>query len=345
MKGLIFLGERKAEIREFPDPVAGPGQVVVQMKIAAVCGSDVHVWRLPLKGNEERFSIIQGHEPCGIVQSIGSGVTKVKPGDRVVVYHYLGCGDCEYCSKGEFYYCTEGIRGYGWHVHGSMADLLLTDEQNCLLLSPELSFVDGAFISCIAATAYSALLKLDVSGRDTLLVSGLGPVGLCECIFGKAAGAQVIGVDISKERLQLAESLGLKELINASEVDVPKEVYKLTKGKGASAAFDSTGVVEATKNTIRSLGYHGKMVFAGMSFSSDGLNLSDGSLGAMWKQLTIMGTLVYPRHLYWSIARFMIDHNIQFDKVVTHKFQIEKGVEAMQVADTGKAGKVLLMWD
>ena len=345
MKGLVFLGERKAEIREFPDPVAGPGQVVVEMRVSAVCGSDVHVWRLPLEGNEERFSLIQGHEPCGIVKSVGAGVTKVKPGDRVVVYHYLGCGYCEYCSQGEYYYCTEGTRGYGWHVHGSMADLVLTDEQNCLPLPPELSFVDGAFISCIAATAYSALSKLDVSGRDTLLVSGLGPVGLCEALFGKAAGARVIGVEISPERLDLAKSLGIEELIDSSKVDVSTEVYKMTKGQGASAAFDSTGVVDATKNTIKSLGYHGRMVFAGMSFSPEGLNLSDGSLGAMWKQLKIMGTLVYPRYMYWEISRFLIDHEIPLEKIVTHRFKIEDGVEAMRVADTGKTGKVLINWE
>jgi len=345
MKGLVFLGERQAEIREFPDPVAGPGQVVVEMKAAAVCGSDVHVWRLPLNGNEERFSLIQGHEPCGIVKSIGDGVTKVKPGDRVVIYHYLGCGDCGYCSKGEYFYCTEGIRGYGWHVHGSMADLVLTDEQNCLPLPPELSFVDGAFISCIAATAYSSLLKMDVSGRDTLLISGLGPVGLCGALFGKAAGSRVIGVDICSERLDFAKSLGFNEVLDASKVDVASEVYAMTGGRGASAAFDSTGVVDATKNSMKSLGYYGRMVFAGMSFSSEGLNLSDGSLGAMWKQLKIMGTLVYPRYMYWDISRYMIDHKIPLEQIVTHRFSITDGVEAMKVADTGTTGKVLLTWD
>jgi len=315
------------------------------MKAAAICGSDVHVWRLPLEGNEERFSLIQGHEPCGVIKSIGEGVTKVKPGDRVVVYHYLGCGDCEFCSKGEFYYCTEGIRGYGWHVHGSMADFLLTDERNCLPLPNELTFIDGAFISCIAATAFSALTKLDVSGRDTLLISGLGPVGLCASFFGKVAGARVIGVDITKDRLDFAKSLDFNELIDASKSDVSAEVKKLTKNRGATAAFDSTGVVEATKNTIKSLGYHGRMVFAGMSFSKEGLNLSDGSLGAMWNQIKIMGTLVYPKYMYWDIARFMIDHNIQLEKIVTHKFNLDDGIEAMKVADSGKAGKIIFTWD
>jgi len=150
----------------------------------------------------------------------------------VVVYHYLGCGYCEYCSAGEYYYCDKMTRAHGVHVHGSMADYLLTDERNCLTLPIELSFVDGMFIACIAGTAYSSIKKLRFSGHDTLLVNGLGPLGLVTALFGKRLGAFVIGADVIEERLSLARDIGIDEVLDASRIDVAQEVNKLTKGRG-----------------------------------------------------------------------------------------------------------------
>jgi len=341
----MFLGDRRAELREFPDPIPGPGQVVVAMKVAAICGSDVHYYRFSSTGPDtERFQFIQGHEPCGVVKSIGPSVTKVKPGDPVVIYHYRGCGYCEYCSSGDYFYCKEGRRGYGWHVDGSMADFVLTDERNCLLLPPELSFVDGAFIACIAGTAYSSLKKLEVSGRDTLLVNGLGPVGLVMVMCGKASGARVIGVDIIEERLSLAKDIGCDEVLDASYTDVPQAVFELTKGQGASAGFDSTGVPAANENCIRAMGFYGRVVFVGMSYSEEGINLGSGDLTFMYKQLKLMGSVVYPRNMYWEITRFLIEHKIPLESIVTHRFPIKKGVEAMQLADSGRCGKIIFEW-
>ncbi len=344
MRGLLFLGDRRAELREFSDPAAGPGQVVVRMKAAAICGSDVHYYRLPGKGPDtERFKFIQGHEPCGVVHAVGPGVTKVRSGDPVVVYHYLGCGHCEHCAAGDYFYCTEGRRGYGWHVDGSMADYILADERNCLPLPSELSWTDGAFIACIAGTAYSSLKKLEVSGRDTVLVNGLGPVGLVMVMLAQASGARVIGVDVTAERLALARDLGC-EVLDAAHHDVPTEVFEMTKGQGASAGFDSTGVPAANANCIRAMGFYGRVVFVGMSYIQDGINLGSGDLTFMYKQLKLMGNTVYPRHMYWEITRFLIEHGIRLERIVTHRFALEEGVQAMRVADDGRCGKIVFEW-
>ncbi len=112
MKGVVFLGDRKAEVREFPQPQPGPGEVVVQLKAGGLCGSDLHLYRQTAEmraGN----TMIPGHEPCGVVHTLGSGVTHVKVGDRVSVYHYRGCGHCKQCLAGNFMWCPER-RGYGY---------------------------------------------------------------------------------------------------------------------------------------------------------------------------------------------------------------------------------------
>jgi len=347
MKGLVILGNKQAEIREFPDPTPGPSQVVVAMKAAGICGSDTHWYRLtPEELGAERAQIILGHEPCGVVDSVGLDVTHVKKGDRVVVYHFLGCGYCEYCSAGEYYYCDmmTTFHAHGVNVHGSMADYLLTDERNCLHLPNELSFVDGMFIACIAGTAFASIKKLGVSGNDTLVVNGLGPLGLVAALFGKAHGAFVIGADVIEDRLSLARDIGIDEVLDASRIDVAQEVNKLTKGLGATKAFDSTGVVSANISTIAAMARHGKIVFAGKSYGHKGINLGGVALGFLTKQLILMGILTYPKHMYWEIARFLIEHKMALESIVTHRFSIEDGIEALQIAEIGRCGKVIYEW-
>ena len=101
MKGLVFLGDRKAAIKDFPDPEPGFGEVLIRMKATGICGSDLHVYRRQ-EGREDR---IPGHEPSGVIEAIGEGVERIKVGDRVCINHYLGCGHCVHCAAGYFQWC------------------------------------------------------------------------------------------------------------------------------------------------------------------------------------------------------------------------------------------------
>jgi propanol-preferring alcohol dehydrogenase len=245
MRGVVLTGEQGVEVREFPDPVPGPGEVVVRLRASAICGSDLPAYNAPKEGRRDREMLIQGHEPSGIVESVGPGVTTVQPGDRVTVYHYLGCGHCEQCAAGYLQWCRDA-RGLGSHVHGGDADLLLIDECNALKLPDELSFVDGAAIACVAGTTFSALSKIAPSGRDTLAVFGLGPVGLTGVMFGKAMGARVIGVGRRAVRLDLARRLGADEVIDIDDVpESGRRLLELTDGLGVSAAYETSGSADA----------------------------------------------------------------------------------------------------
>ena len=241
MYGVVFLGDRVAEVREFPIPHPGPGQVLIQMKRAAICGSDLHVYRSPQSFFEGHEPWIPGHEPAGEVAELGAGCQRLKVGERVSIYHYLACGHCRYCLAGYYQWC-EQRRGLGQpNAVGPDADYMVVDERNCLPLPPELNYEDGAMIACIAATGFSSLRKLQLNGEDTLVVFGQGPVGLTGDIMGQALGARVIGVDLVPERLALAKKLGVKLVANPGACDLLATIRDLTGGRGADAAYETSG--------------------------------------------------------------------------------------------------------
>jgi len=343
IKGVVFLGDRVAEVREFPMPKPGRGQVLIQLKTAAICGSDLHTYRRPKSFFEGKAPWVPGHEPAGVVAEVGECCDRVKVGDRVTIYHWLGCGHCRYCLAGYMQWC-ENRRGLGQpNAVGPDADYMVVDERNCLHLPPELSFDDGAMIACIAATGFSATRKLRLNGEDTIAVFGQGPVGLTGVIFAKALGARVIGVDVTDERLALAKKLGADEVVNPSKVELVKAIRDLTGGLGADAAFETSGSAAAHQGVIDVLRYGGRASFVGIGAQGPTVNLTS----IIGKELTLMGSFVMPIHYYWDLAEFMIQHGLsaKYQQMITHRYAITEAPEAFQVADDGKAGKIVFVWD
>lgn len=340
MRGVLLPGNLQAIVRDFPNPKPGPRQVVVKMRVAAICGSDLHNYRLPLGARGELANVIPGHEPSGDVVEVGSEVHYVKVGDRVTLYHYMGCGHCKHCLAGDLNWCLER-QGLGWHVHGPDADYQLINEINCLKLPPELSYIDGAFIACQAGTAYNAMRKLSPSGRDTLAIFGLGPVGLCGLLFAKAMGARVVGVDVVDERLELASKFGADEVIQGAREDVVARLKSLTDDEGSSLAFETAGTAATHQNVIASLRRGGKGVFVGYGAQGNTVNLT----GIVGNQLTLMGSSVSPIGMYWELASFLIKHKIPLGALVTHRFGIEDASEAFRLANTSRTGKVIFEWN
>ena len=148
--------------------------------------------------------VIAGHEPCGVVVAVGPGVTdaEAKVGDRMMVHHYQGCTQCSHCRSGWQQLCQEvPVKVYGSNAHGGHAKYLKVPANTMVPLPEELSFTAGAAISCGSGTAYGALRRMNVSGRDTIAIFGQGPVGLAGTQFAKAMGARVIALDINPQRL------------------------------------------------------------------------------------------------------------------------------------------------
>jgi threonine dehydrogenase-like Zn-dependent dehydrogenase len=339
MKGVFFAGDRTAVVREKADPTPGPGEVLVQMRAAAVCGSDLHRYRRPVADIGPFLDVVVGHEPCGVVADVGAGVTIVRPGDRVVVYHRRGCGKCDRCRTGNLGACPHR-RSHGSHYDGGDGDYLVTDERNCLPLPDDFSFVEGAIMACNGGTAYEAVKKANPVGGQTLTVFGLGPVGLCTLLSARGMGARVIGVDISPERRQLARELGATEVVDGSAGDVPGRIRDLTDGRGTDTAVDTSGSPHAHRDLIAALGYRGRAAIVGFGNSSPSVNLCD----IIDRQLTIQGSSIFPIGSFWEMCDFFRRQKIDLESVVTHRFSIADGPEAFSLADRAATGKIVFEW-
>ncbi|HUX88895.1 MAG TPA: zinc-binding dehydrogenase [Chloroflexota bacterium] len=304
------------------------------MGASGICGSDLH----PYRGAQPR-SNISGHEPCGSVAQLGPGVTTAKVGDRAIIHHYSGCGTCKYCRIGYYQLCVEGHKTYGLGDHGGNADYILVPAACLVHLPDELSYADGAAIACGTGTAYMAVKKLDVSGRDTLAIYGQGPVGLSATLLAKAMGARIIAIDVADARLELAAGLGADALINPTKEDPIAAVRALTHGEGADATLDCTGNATARAQTVRSARVFGRACFVG----EGGTVSLEPSPDIIHRHLTLYGSWTFPTVGLEECARFVIDRQVPLDKLITHRFRLEQAEEAMRIFDGGATGKCVFV--
>ena len=340
MRGIVFLGNRKLELQNFPDPTPGPGEVVLEMKASGMCGSDLHPYRAvgnaaAALGLGSGGPVIAGHEPCGVVATVDAGVDPSLVGQRVMNHHYKGCGRCRHCRLGWSQLCRKGITVYGMTGHGGHAPLMVAPAFTCVPLPDALSFEEGAAVSCGTGTAYGALKRIDVSGRDTLAVFGQGPVGLSATMLGRAMGARVIAVDVVPERLALARELGAEETINARDTDAVKAIHELTHGEGAETTMDCSGAAEGRLGALQSAGTWGRVAFVG----EGGQVTIDVSKHMLRRQLTVHASWTFSNTGQEECARFVADRKVPLKKLLTHRFRLDQADEAYQLFDTQTTGK------
>lgn len=341
MKGVVFLGEREIEIREFPEPVPGPGEVVIAMKASGLCGSDFRAYRASKKekGDPAQLKVV-GHEPCGVIAEVGPGVRNVRVGDRVMMHHYTGCGTCKMCRIGYTQMCLHHHEIYGSTQHGGHQDYLLVPASTCVLMPDGLSFEEGAACACGTGTAFHALKRLHLSGIDTLAIFGQGPVGLSATMFAAKMGTRVIAIDVVPERLKLAERLGADILINAATDDPVEMIRALTHGEGVEATLDATGIPAVRINAVESAMLWGKVCFVGEGNTTT----FDVSPQIIHKQLTIYGSWTFSLSGLEEVARFVVDRQVPLKDLITHRFPLEQAAEAYRLFEEGNTGKVVLLW-
>jgi threonine dehydrogenase-like Zn-dependent dehydrogenase len=335
MQGVVFLGERKLELRDFPDPTPGPRDVIVEVKASGMCGSDLTPYRSPAGSLQP---IIRGHEPCGIVAARGDSVLEEEApiGQRVMVHHYSGCGQCKYCRVGYAQLCIKGGHlVYGANANGGHAGLMLVKAYMLVPLADELTFEEGASISCGTGTAFLALKRLGVSGRETLALFGQGPVGLSGTMLAKAMGARVIAVDFSPERLELSKQFGADVTINPKDTEPVQAIKDLTHGEGAETTLDCTGQPEARVNAAKSAAMWGRVCFVGEGNTTT----FEISPDIIHKQLTIYGSWTFSSVGQAECAHFIVDHKLPLQRLLTHRFKLDEAESAYQLFDTQTTGK------
>lgn len=263
MRALTWQGKEKVSVETVPDPVISqPTDAVIKVTSTAICGSDLHLYSV--LGPYLHQGDILGHEPMGIVEEVGSEVTHIKPGDRVVVPFNISCGSCWMCTRGLFAQCEttqnreqgKGASLFGYtelygSVPGGQAEYLRVPQAHFGPIRVPDGVPDERFLylSDILPTAWQAVAYADVPEEGTLAVFGLGPVGQLCARIGVHQGRRVIGVDRVPERLELAQTYGV-ETVDLSEHDnIAEVVLELTGGRGADGVVDAVGM-EAHGNPV-----------------------------------------------------------------------------------------------
>src|SRR5262244_2983213 len=272
MRGVVFLGDRRLELRDFPDPTPAAREVVLEIKASGMCGSDLHVYRATFKPGDASSGfkrgaepVIAGHEPCGVIAAVGSGVTdkEARIGQRVMCHHYTGCGGCKHCRSGWAQMCLEGSTVFGANGNGGHAQYMRVPIHTLVPLPDALSFVTGAAISCGTGTAYGALKRLNLQGGETIAIFGQGPVGLSATQLAVEMGARVIAIDIAAERRKLAQEFGAHHVIDPKAHDMVAAIAELTHGEGAHKTLDASSAPDARAAAVRSVRAWGTACFVG----------------------------------------------------------------------------------
>ncbi len=347
MKGLVFLGDRKIEFRDFPDPTPGPDDVVLEIKASGMCGSDLKYYRTPggaaALGFKSAGPVIAGHEPCGVVVAVGSKVSprQARIGDRVMQHHYRGCGVCPQCSTGWMQLCDDGVAEvYGATGHGAHARYMLAPARTLVTLPEELSFQTGAAISCGTGTAWGALQRLTLQADHTIAIFGQGPVGLSATQLAHAMGARVIALDTSAKRLARAKEFGADVLINPTECnDVVGAIKDATHGRGAHLSLDCSSSPVARAQAVRCVRTWGKACFVG---EGDQVTL-DVSPDMLRRQVTIIGSWTFSTVGQADCARYIADRGVDVDKLFTHQWRLDQAEEAYRLFDQQADGKGVII--
>jgi 2-desacetyl-2-hydroxyethyl bacteriochlorophyllide A dehydrogenase len=259
MRATVFRGPNDIRVEEVERPRPGPGEALLRVTLTTICGTDLHI----LRGEYAvRPGLIIGHEPVGVVEEWGPGVTGYKPGDRVLVGAITPCGQCHACLSGHLSQCGHGA-GYeaigGWRfgntINGAQAEYLVVPsaQANLAKIPDELTDEQVVLLADIASTGFSGAESGQVQIGDTVVVFAQGPIGLCATAGARLMGASlVIGVDGDETRLKMAKTMGADVVLDYRQTDVVAEVKKLT-GYGADVAIEALGTQQTFENCLRCL--------------------------------------------------------------------------------------------
>jgi len=256
-------------IEEVDTPRPKGSEVLVRVRAAGMCHTDVHIWEGhygPIRVEERgvRFPLIMGHEIAGEVEEVGDLVEGLSKGDRVVVYPWIGDGICKACLAGYDNLCVRGTKPLGVLKPGGYAEYVLVPSPR-YLVKTRADPVGGAPMSCAGITAYNAVRKAELSPGDNVMVVGVGGLGhIAVQVAKRLYGVRVIAADVREEALKLAESLGADHSVNPSKADLQAEVKKLTDGLGVDAAIDFVGRAETVLGAFNTLKRGGRLVVVGL---------------------------------------------------------------------------------
>ena len=322
-----------------PIPQPGRGEVLIKVRATAICGTDVHIyeWDQWSQGRVVTPRIF-GHEFCGDVVEVGEGVSKVKVGQFVSAETHTACGHCFYCLTGQAHICREA-KIVGIDRDGCFAEYVVLPEFNCWIWDIEIPDEVAAIQDPFGNAVHTALAT-DLAAK-TVLITCMGPIGLCAISVAKRSGAaEVYVTDVSEYRLDLARKLGADLAINPIEEDPIAAVRDATGGLGADVLLEMSGNPTAIRQGFQALRKAGFASLLGIPSKPMEIDLANDII---FRSLTVQG--INGRRMFdtWYQARALLKAGIDIMPVITHRMSLwddlDKGMELMM---SGKCGKVIL---
>jgi alcohol dehydrogenase/L-iditol 2-dehydrogenase len=342
VQALIKFGRQNGDVavRDVVEPILPPGRVMLEVKAAGVCGSDLHMWR-EHHSWAIKLPLVLGHEFCGVVAAVGEGVTGYAVGDRVACETAAEvCGRCVYCLSGNYNLCPNRL-GYGALADGAFTRYVLARPEILHRIPDNVPFEHAALTEPICV-AYNALVeKTTMKPGDLVVIQGPGPIGIMALQVVRLRGAGtivVLGTDADKHRLEVAAELGADYTVNVQREDAAKLIQSLGDGFGADLVVDCTGVSRALKQSMELVRPNGKITKIGwgpqpLDFSLDPL---------VGKAVTLQGSFSHTYPTWERVLGLLSTGQVNLEPVIGGVYPLEAWEEAFVRMEEGASVKSVL---
>lgn len=323
--------------RQVPEP--GPGEVLLRVDAASICGTDLHLFQWDEWAAENLVPPrILGHELAGTVVGIGPGVSRVREGDLVGVESHLFCWECAQCQRDEMHLCRD-LRVIGVHVDGGFAEHVVIPEANAV----ESNGLDPAVVALQEpmGNAVHAAFAEPIEGR-TVLVTGCGPIGLCAVGIARAAGAAlVVATDTEPYRLDLARTMGADLALDASDPGTEARIMEATGGDGVEVVLEMSGSPRALDQALRVITRGGRISLLGIFNGAVPIELSESVIMQGLRLHGIFGRRIYDT---WERTQALLRSGaLDVTPIITHRLDLSEWPKAFELLASRHAGKVVLL--
>jgi len=325
------------EVADVPKPRPGPGEVVIEVQAAAICGSDLGIYRYTEAYSGMKLPVVLGHELAGVVSEVGPGVEGVEPGERVVSESVWSCGECQMCLGGHPNLC-EDTKVLGIHIDGGFAEYVKVPERLLHPIPQHLGFDQAALVEPLSNAVHFVHDLTPFHEGDLVVVHGCGPIGLLSAQLFQLGGAQVLvsGLESDGVRLAIAGELGLETVVVGRE-DLVERVMDETGGRGADVAFVAVGAPQAAQQAIQLVKKRGRVTLVGIFEEPTPLDLTR----VVRREVSLHGAYDAKPPNFQASIDLITRGRVEVGKLITHRFPLEEAEEAFQTALNRLGGKIL----
>jgi len=341
MKALVKkLAEPGLWLEDIPEPKIGINDILIRVKRASVCGTDVHIYSWDEWAKQTiPVPMAIGHEFVGEIAQVGSNVSDFFPGQIVSGEGHVVCGHCRNCLAGRRHLCAH-TSGVGVNRPGAFAEYIAVPMSNVWVHAPGVD-LDIASIFDPFGNAVHTALSFPVLGED-VLITGAGPIGLMAAAVARHAGARYVVIsDVNPYRLQLAEKLGVTRAVDVRSTKLADVQRELGMKEGFDVGLEMSGNPAALRDMIANMSHGGKIAMLGIPAEPMSIDWRT----VIFSMLTIKG--IYGREMYetWYKMTVMLQSGLDIKPVITHRFPYTEFEQAFEVMRQGRSGKVILNWE